>query len=72
MDEQLVRDCLRMYRERAAYFENEWRNSYNNGYDDPGYSGMAGAYRSAATMLEYALRGNKETLSQFDYYGENN
>lgn len=50
MDEQLVRDCLRMYRERAAYFENEWRNSYNNGYDDPGYSGMAGAYRSAATM----------------------
>jgi hypothetical protein len=68
MDEQLVRDCLRMYRERAAHFENEWRNSYNNGYDDPGYYGMAVTYGFASIMVAYALKGSKKTLAQFDYF----
>ena len=28
MNEQLIRDCLRMYRERAAYFEEKWTNTH--------------------------------------------
>jgi len=68
MDEQLVRDCLRMFRDRKNYYQNTIKNGKSLNLDAD-YA-AAGAYSSAATMLEYALRGDKEILSQFDYYGE--
>jgi len=68
MNEQLVRDCLRMLRERKNYYQNTIKNGKSLNLDAD-YA-AAGAYSSAATMLEYALKGDKEILSQFDYYGE--
>lgn len=69
MDEQLIRDCLRMLRERRNYYQNTIKNgkSFNL---DADYA-AAGAYSSAATMLEYAIKQDKEILAQFDYYEEN-
>jgi len=68
MDEQLIRDCLRMLQDRKNYYQNTIKNGKSLNLDVD-YA-VAGAYSSAATMLEYALQGNKEILSQFDYYGE--
>ena len=70
MDEQLVRDCLRMLRNRESYYLNSFQNgkSFNLDVDCAVY----GAYSSAVAMLEYAIKGDKETLSQFDYYKERN
>lgn len=69
MDEQLVRDCLRMLRDRKNYYQNTIKNGKSLNLDAD-YA-AAGAYSSAATMLEYAIKGDKEILTQFDYYKEN-
>ena len=68
MDEQLIRDCLRMLRDRKRYYQNNIKNGKSLNLDVD-YA-VAGAYSSAATMLEYAIKKDKEILSQFDYYGE--
>lgn len=69
MDEQLVRDCLRMLRDRKNHYQNTIKNGKSLNLDAD-YA-AAGAYSSAATMLEYAIKGDKEILTQFDYYKEN-
>ena len=68
MDEQLIRDCLRMLRERKNYYQNNIKNGKSLNLDAD-YA-AAGAYSSAATMLEFAIKKDKEILAQFDYYGE--
>lgn len=72
MDEQLVRECLRMFskraedhKERAAYFRHKGE-IYLRALED----GTTTAYENAAIMLEYAIEGNAECLKQFDYFGE--
>jgi len=70
MNEQLMRDCLRMYRDRAAYFEEKWNNTH--GVESLKALSSCTAYETAAIMLEYALSDNAELLAQFDYYGEDN
>ena len=70
MDEQLMQDCLRMYRERASFYEKVWLDNYDHGHNNVECLGKSDAYRNAATMLEYAMSGNKEALAQFDYFGE--
>lgn len=70
MDEQLIRDCLRMLRDRKNYYQNTIKNGKSLNLDAD-YA-AAGAYSSAATMLEYAIKNDKEILAQFDYYGEDN
>ena len=50
-----------------------YQNTIKNGKSfnlDADYA-AAGAYSSAATMLEYAIKKDKEILAQFDYYKEN-
>lgn len=69
MDEQLIRDCLRMLRDRKRYYQNNIKSDKSLNLDAD-YA-AAGAYSSAATMLEYAIKGDKEILTQFDYYKEN-
>jgi len=69
MDEQLIRDCLRMFRDRKNYYQNTIKNGKSLNLDAD-YA-AAGAYSSAATMLEYAIKKDKEILAQFDYYKEN-
>ena len=69
MDEQLIRDCLRMLRDRKKYYQNTIKNGKSLNLDAD-YA-AAGAYSSAATMLEYAIKQDKEILAQFDYYEEN-
>ena len=56
MNEQLIRECLRMLRER----ERTWR--------EEGNLNVEAAYGTAADMLEYAINDNAECLAQFDYY----
>ena len=70
MDEQLMRDCLRMYRERENYYRTEWRKRSGDKLDVVEFLAMADAYENAAMMLEYALQGNDEILRQYDYFGE--
>ena len=70
MDEQLVQDCLRMYRERGNYYRTEWRKRSKDGLKATDFLIMADAYTNAAMMLEYALQGNAEVLRQYDYFGE--
>ena len=70
MDEQLMRDCLRMYHERENYYRTEWRKRSKDGLDVTDFLVMADAYTNAAMMLEYALQGNAEILRQYDYFGE--
>jgi hypothetical protein len=72
MDEQLMRDCLRMYRERENYYRTEWRKRSAYGLDVVEFLTAANAYENAAMMLEYALQGNAEVLRQYDYFGEDN
>ena len=62
MDEQLIRDCLRMFRQRMQY----WKKHSSTGEE----YGMRCAYESAADMLEYAIDGDAEELANFDYYNE--
>lgn len=69
MNEQLIRDCLRMLRDRKNYYQNNIKNGKSLNLDAD-YA-AAGAYSSAATMLEYAIKDDKEILAQFDYYKEN-
>ena len=69
MDEQLIRDCLRMLQDRKNYYQNTIKNGKSLNLDVD-YA-VAGAYSSAATMLEYAIKQDKEILAQFDYYKEN-
>ena len=61
MDEKLVKECLRMFEERCKYYDAL-----------PSFTEkeLACAYSNAATMLEYAINGNAECLTQFDTYGE--
>jgi len=72
MDEQLVRDCLQMYRERENYYRAEWCKRSKDGLKVTDFLVMADAYSNAAMMLEYALQGNAEVLRQYDYFGEDN
>lgn len=69
MKEQLVRDCLRMFREREDYYKEEYNKEFDKGGSPDNLWGMMMAYNSAASMLEYALNGDNEALAQFDYYG---
>ena len=54
VNEFLIRECLRMLRDRSEYWENA------------GEYGRCVAYESAADMLEYALDDNAECLAQYD------
>lgn len=72
MNEPLVRDCLRMYRERENYYRTEWRKRSKDGLKATDFLIMADAYSNAAIMLEYALQDNAEILQQYDYFGEDN
>lgn len=54
--------CLRMFRERAAY----WDEHIISGHQD-----IAQTYETAAELLEYAMQNNIEYLREFDYYGKN-
>ena len=72
MDEQLMRDCLRMYRERENYYRTEWRKRSADGLDVVEFLTAANAYEDAAMMLEYALQAKAEILRQYDYFGEDN
>ena len=69
MNEQLIKDCLRMLRDRKNYYQNTIKNGKSLNLDAD--NAAAGAYNSAATMLEYAIKNDKEILAQFDYYKEN-
>ena len=62
MNEELIRDCLRMFRQRVQY----WKKHSSTGEK----YGMKCAYENAADMLEYAINGDAETLANFDYYNE--
>lgn len=59
MNEQLIRECLRMLREREQFWKRRGQNFT-----------VETAYSTAADMLEYAINDNAECLAQFDYYGE--
>ena len=48
-----------MLRDRANYWELQYSNT-----------DMANAYRSAATILEYAMKEDWAGLNQFNYYDE--
>lgn len=72
MNEQLMRDCLRMYRERASFYKKIWLDNYNHGFNNVECLGKSDAYNNAAMMLEYALQDNAEILRQYDYFGEDN
>jgi len=54
--------CLRMFRERAAY----WDEHIISGHQD-----IAQTYETAAELLEHAMQNNIEYLREFDYYGKN-
>ena len=58
-----------MLRDRKNYYQNTIKNGKSLNLDAD-YA-AAGAYSSAATMLEYAIKKDKEILAQFDYYKEN-
>lgn len=58
MNEELIARALRMLEDRAKFWDRE------KNYD------KAGAYESAAIILEYAMNGNLECLAQFDYCHE--
>jgi hypothetical protein len=58
-----------MLRDRKNYYQNTIKNGKSLNLDAD-YA-AAGAYSSAATMLEYAIKEDKEILAQFDYYKEN-
>ena len=70
MNEQLVRDCLRMLQERENYYRTEWRKRSMDGLKATDFLIMADAYSNAAMMLEYALQDNTEILRQYDYFVE--
>lgn len=57
-----------MLRDRKRYYQNNIKSGKSLNLDAD-YA-AAGAYSSAATMLEYAIKNDKEILAQFDYYGE--
>lgn len=54
--------CLRMFRERAAY----WDEHFISGHQD-----IAQTYETAADLLKHAMQNNIEYLRNFDYYGKN-
>lgn len=54
--------CLRMFRERAAY----WDEHIISGHQD-----IAQTYETAADLLKHAMQNDIECLRQFDYYHEN-
>lgn len=62
MNEELIRDCLRMLRQRSKYWSK-------HGPTVQEFT-MSCAYANAADILEYAINGDAETLANFDYYGE--
>ena len=72
MNEKLVNDCVRMYRERAAY-AFKWAKKYKErGEEDRHQEELtrAMAYDSAADMLVYAIEDREDNLRQYDYYGD--
>jgi hypothetical protein len=72
MNEELLMEVVRMYREREQYFETEHKNALNRG-DYRAASMMLGkslAYDSAREMLMAALTDNKEILREYDYFGK--
>lgn len=62
MNEELIRDCLRMFKQRAACYESIRPKGAIE-------LGLACAYTNALQMLQYAIDGDSENLSQFDYFG---
>lgn len=72
MNEKLVKDCVRMYRERAAY-AYKWAKEYKDCEEADLYQkelALAMAYDNAADMLVYAIEDREDMLRQYDYYGE--
>lgn len=68
MNEALIRKCLRIYKYREDSYYADAQKFKLHGKLDQYDSCMtaAMAYNSAYTMLEYAINGNDECLSQFD------
>ena len=72
MNEKLVKDCVRMYRERATY-AYKWAKKYQERGEEDHHQkefARAIAYDSAADMLVYAIEDREDMLRQCDYYGE--
>ena len=72
MNENLLREVVRMLREREVYYNKEWVKANDAGW----YSsasvmlGKSLAYDSAREMLMAALTDNVEILRQYDYFSE--
>lgn len=60
-NETALEMCLRMFRERAAY----WDEHIISGHQD-----IAQTYGTAADLLKHAMQNDIECLRQFDYYHE--
>ena len=56
MSEQMYLELRRMFQERNTF------------HSDMGHTEAAIAYASPAAMLEAAMTGDMETLSQYDYF----
>ncbi len=68
MNEELIREALRVIRGRAEW----WSAIFDKNPSDSSakswlLAGYQCAYTSAADILEAALNGDAETLAQFDY-----
>ena len=68
MNEELIREALRIIRKRAESWSAEIdKNPSDNSAKGWLLAGYQCAYTSAADMLEAALSGDAEVLAQFDY-----
>ena len=72
MNENLLREVVRMLREREVYYNKEWVKANDAGrYSSASVMlGKSLAYDSAREMLMAALTDNVEILRQYDYFSE--
>ena len=67
----MIEQVLRMLGERYEWY-NELCQKITDEKMRLTFQGLATAYDSARTMLEYAMDGNAEALAQFDTFRKEN
>lgn len=71
IDENLIYDAQSILHHRQQYWEKTCRELFIKGETEAGArsAARAGVYKSACDILLAAVRGDKEILKEFDYYG---
>ena len=68
MNEELIREALRIIRARAARWQAEIdKDPSSDSYRSWLHHGFESAYTSSANILEAALEGNTEVMAQANY-----